>query len=121
MTNELSVLINWSGLTGGSLTAGHIHCCAAPGANVGVALAFLGLPSGVSGQFFGKYTLAAAAQADLLPGLNAGLAYVNLHNPVFPGGEIRANLTTVPEPSTYALMVAGLLALGIAARQRRTS
>jgi hypothetical protein len=54
----------------------------------------------------------------LLAGLDAGKAYFNLHTSAFPGGELRGNLTPVPEPSTYAMLLAGLGLVGWAARAR---
>jgi len=47
-------------------------------------------------------------------------AYFNIHTmPDFPGGEIRGFLAPVPEPETYALMLAGLGLVGWAAARRR--
>ena len=54
--------------------------------------------------------------------LQGGLAYVNVHTPTWPGGEVRGQLmqvAVVPEPGTYALMLGGLAAVGFVARRRR--
>jgi hypothetical protein len=123
----------------GTVTASHIHCCIAPGSNVGVATqtpTFTGFPLGVhagsydmtfdmaqSGSYNGSFitnnggTVGSAFNA-LVAGLDAGKAYLNVHTSSFPGGELRALLLPVPEPQTYALMLAGLGVLGWAARRR---
>ena len=60
----------------------------------------------------------ATAFNTLLAGLEAGKAYLNVHTAAFPGGEIRGLLVPVPEPETYALMLAGLGVLGWTARRK---
>lgn len=135
----LHVEVNFSGLIG-NVTASHVHCCTAPGTNVGVATAlpsFVGFPLGVTaGTYdhtydmtqagsFGAGFLAARggstdlALTDLIAGLDGGVAYLNVHSTAFGGGEIRGLLAPVPEPATQALMALGLLALGVAARRRK--
>ena len=61
------------------------------------------------------------AFATLAAGIAAGKAYVNIHSPgLYAGGEIRGFLTAaIPEPETYALMLAGLAAIGAFTRARR--
>jgi hypothetical protein len=50
-----------------------------------------------------------------------GKAYLNIHTTSVPGGEIRTffTLAPVPEPGTYAMMLAGLGVLGWAAKRRQ--
>jgi hypothetical protein len=135
--DTMQVDLSWNGLTGGPVAAGHIHCCSAPGTNVGVAVGFPGLPATTSGVYnhlfdltdASIYTLsflnnfgggtAAGAQAALVQGFFDGTAYSNLHNQTFPGGEIRGQLGLVPEPGAWGLMILGFGAIGAMLRRRR--
>ncbi len=118
----IDVLVNFVNLTANA-SAGHIHCCTAvAGAgSVGVAQGFTDFPSVTSGTYAKVFTLDAAKFASLATGIAAGKAYVNIHSPgLYAGGEIRGFLTAaVPEPETYALMLAGLGLIGTATRARR--
>ncbi|MGI9025047.1 MAG: CHRD domain-containing protein [Burkholderiaceae bacterium] len=136
LLHTLLIELTWVGLIGGPAAAGHIHCCTAPGSNVIVAVPFLGLPAAASGSYINNVDLtalasyngafvtahggtAASAEADLIAGINAGMAYVNLHDAAFPGGEIRGFLAQVPQPGTIALLFAGLGAIGAMRRRRK--
>lgn len=138
VAHTLLISAQWSDLLGVT-SAAHIHCCTDPGANVGVATAvpsFPGFPLGVSSGTYAPpafdTTVAstfspafltanggtpAGAEAALLAGLLAGRAYFNIHTDLFPGGEIRGNLTAVPEPASLVLMGVGVT--GILMRRRR--
>lgn len=140
-THTLHVVSNFSGLTSNTV-ASHIHCCAVPPTNAGVATttpSFVGFPLGVtSGSMDQTYdtTLAgswnpafitahggtpATAEAALAAGLAAGQAYLNIHTVNFPGGELRGNLALqvvlLPPIATPALSdwAMGFLALLLAA------
>ncbi len=133
--NMLSVELSWEGLSAPA-AAGHIHCCALLGANGPVAID-LAPVAGVSGSTSGMFDLmdiasysggflaanggtAISARAALLSGLNSGQAYFNLHNANFPAGEIRGQIAAVPEPASWALMIAGFGLVGSAMRRRVT-
>ncbi len=122
-TLTVSVTEFFSGLTAPT-TASHIHCCAAPPTNASVALAFTGFTTGVtSGIYSNSFTLGSTAFYTMLTGAAAGQAYVNVHTTAFAGGEIEGYLqgptAVVPEPGTYALMLAGLGAVGFIVRKRQ--
>ena len=138
--HTLTVSETFSGLLAGT-TASHIHCCttvpdsgsAAVATQVPTFSAFpLGVTSGTFTQTFDTtlastynpafVTLAgsvAAAQTMLFNGLLAGEAYLNIHTTQFPGGEISGFLAPIPEPHTWALLLAGLYAAGAFARRRQ--
>lgn len=121
MTYSLSG--SFAGLTANA-SAAHIHRAA-----VGVAgpvVYGLTISAATSGSLSGSGSLetknlafdSSYTPAEQIAELQAGLWYVNVHNAPFPGGEIRGQLTAVPEPGTYAIAFgAGLL--GFALWRRR--
>ena len=145
-TMDLSV--TFSGLTGNVSNSHIHCCTAAAGSgSAGVATpvptfpGFPGTGSGVPNVKAGTYhqvfdmTQASSynpafvtanggtvgsAFSVLATGIASGKAYLNIHTSFVGGGEIRAFLvpSPVPEPETYALMLAGLGLVGVAARRR---
>jgi hypothetical protein len=132
---------SFAGLLGTTLET-QINCCTAV-AGAGTAMAAMaspspaGFPLGVtSGSYDITYDLTEAATYNpafiaasggmVVDGLNAlifgseaGKAYLSIATSAYPGGEIRGFLIEqVPEPASYALMVAGLAAIGWAVRRR---
>jgi hypothetical protein len=128
----LQVHMIWSDLVA-TPSASHIHVGSGPGTNGPVAIPFLGLPATTSGTYDHSFDLslsssygggfltasggtAAGAEAALEAGLLGRRAYMNIHNPTFPGGEIRGNIAPVPEPTPLVLVGLGL---GMAALVRK--
>jgi len=122
-----------------NLVAAHIHAAptVTPTTNGPVVWGFFGAPfndnspndfvmapfvNDVGGTFSGKWdlnegnnTTFAAQLANIL----GGHAYINFHTTQFGGGEIRGNIVAmVPEPESYALMLAGLAVVAGVARRR---
>ena len=126
----MRVIINFSGLTGNSVTANLFVPTPPAGvgdivANVPSLLAFpVGVTAGTYDRTFdltvaGSYnpafiTAAGGTVADALEALHdaveANSAFVTITSTTFAGGEIRANLSVVPEPATLSLF--GLTAIG---------
>ena len=94
---------------GGDYTNAHFHGPAAvqyPSPNTGAGAmldlnAFHTASGTRSGRFTGTWTLSAGEEADLFD----NEIYINVHSTLAPGGEIRAQLIPVPEPSTTALLL----------------
>lgn len=137
----LTVSSGFQGLLGNT-TVAHIHCCTAEPfiGNAGVATTtptFVGFPVGVTAGAFNTsldMTLAsswnpafvtasggntALAFDRLFLGMKQGRTYFNIHTSVFGAGEIRSELAAVPEPSTWALMIAGFGLAGLGLRRQR--
>jgi hypothetical protein len=100
--------------------AAHIHCCGPAGTNAVVALPFFGFPSATSGTYTQTFDLntglSGITPAAFVTALESGDTYANIHDSVFPGGEIRGQLAAVPEPNTVVLLGGSLLVLAFLRR-----
>jgi hypothetical protein len=124
----------------GTTSIAHIHCCAPFPSSVPPATTvptFPGFPTGVqSGTYDATFdmTLAssynpafiaanggttATAFTAFVSGLSNEQAYFNIHTNLFPAGEIRGQLSPVPEPSTWGMMLFGFGLIGALMRRRR--
>jgi hypothetical protein len=137
-THLLTFDLSWSNLAANPLGL-HIHCCAPVGGNGALAINFQGFPAATSGVYLvqnvdltvaGLYNLpflnahggnAAQAEADLLAGLAAGNAYIDINNTQFGAGEIRGQLAAVPEPAAVLLLAMGLASVAACRHKRRPS
>jgi hypothetical protein len=118
-TDILSFTILFNGMTGVT-TAAHIHGPAPAGANAAILIPFPTFPVGVtSGLYTNSFLLTPTQKAQFF----AGLLYVNIHTTVYPGGEIRGQLTegtltgncgaSIPTLSEWLLILLGFLIVAI--------
>ena len=119
VTNTFDFSLTFSGLSG-TTTAAHLHSPAPPGVNAPVQIPLTGFPLNVtSGSYANTFIFTASQETNFL----SGLMYTNIHTNVWPGGEIRAQLSprlSVPESGgTFALL--GLSIVGLIAFSRRLS
>ena len=87
-TNTISFTINFSGLSANA-TAAHFHFPAIPGIAAPPIYPHSPFPSATSGTFGPAIQVITEAEELQLLG---GLWYSNIHNSVYPGGEIRAQI-----------------------------
>ena len=117
------------------LLVAHIHR-GPVGTNGPVIFGFIGSPfndnnpndvvvtpfaTGVGGTVTGRWNLGEGNNTTLaaqLPNLFASNTYINFHTVQFAGGEIRRQISKIPEPGTLALLG---LALGALALRRRVA
>lgn len=92
-TNELSWMIEFSGLSGAA-TAAHFHGPAASGANAGVQVN-IGETSGLVSPMEGSAELTSEQASMLLD----GELYINIHTAANPNGEIRGQVSCEEEPA----------------------
>lgn len=110
--------VQYSGLSAPA-TAAHIHL-GSIGVSGPVILPFSPGPTGTSGEIMGVLTAASLINqaisgistfSDIVAAAQSGLLYVNIHDGMFPAGEIRGQLLAVPELSSVALTGLGLAGL----------
>jgi len=115
--NVLLVQLSYSGLVAPATNA-HIHCCAPPTTTAPVVIPFI--PAGfVTGSTSGAFTGIFLLSATEVGFIESGQAYVNIHSDTFPGGEIRGNISVIPEPSTLAILPLAFGGLVVWRRRRK--
>jgi hypothetical protein len=89
---RITVNMNFSGLSAPA-TAAHIHGPGGAGTNASVLFPFTGVPAATSGAIPEQSFSITPTQ---LGYLQNGYLYMNVHNSVYPGGEIRGQIVLVP-------------------------
>ena len=113
---QITVNESWSGLLSPA-TASHIHGPGGAGTNAPVLFPFSGVPNATAGSIPEQTFAITPTQVGYL---FSGYLYFNIHDSVFPGGEIRGQILLVPEPCTSTMVGLGLLAIsGYSCRKRR--
>lgn len=126
--NVMTITGTFAGLSGVAVNA-HIHGPSPAGQNSGVLYGLFNQitlgPENKSGTINTTVSLVnnpnntAFDIPTQLGQLNSGQWYFNIHSSTFGGGEIRGQILLVPEPSTVALGIAGLIGLGLWQLRRR--
>jgi hypothetical protein len=121
-----------------NLIAAHIHAAptVTPATNGPVVWGFFGMPfndnnpndaviapfaNTVGGTVSGKWDAPEGNNTTLaaqLPNILSGHSYINFHTTQFPGGELRGNITVVPEPSAAILLGVGATAIVVGCRRK---
>ena len=101
--DQITVDFSWSGLLAPA-TAAHIHGPGGAGTNAAVLFPFSGVPNATAGSIPEQVFSITPTQVGWL---ESGYLYVNIHDSIFPGGEIRGQLLLAPEPSSAALALTG--------------
>ncbi len=126
--DQLTVDLTFTDLSA-PVAAGHIHF-GDVGVNGPVILPFAGLPGTTSGTYHTVLTAANLAPsaangintfADAIAAIEGGHTYVNLHNSIYPGGEIRGQLMATPEPATLGLALIALSGFWVGRRRLKSS
>jgi hypothetical protein len=89
---RITVNMHFSGLSAPA-SAAHIHGPGGAGTNASVLFPFTGVPAATSGAIPEQSFNITPTQ---LGYLQNGYLYMNVHNSVFPGGEIRGQIVLVP-------------------------
>ena len=132
-TDSLEVALAFANLSSptqavGTLGAAHIHL-GDPGVEGPPLFPFTSFPTGVT---YGGFSTVLTS-ADFIPDPAAGIdtfaeavnaiegghTYFNIHTVDYPGGEIRGQLTSVPEPAGLLLAALGLGGVLVFAGRRR--
>jgi len=141
VAHTLHVWVNFEDLIG-TTTASHVHVrvgnpLPANGSVATQTPTFTGFPLGVhegtydhlfdltlASSWNGSFITAnggtpASAEAAFAAALASGRTYLNVHSTFVPSGELRANLSAVPEPASWAMMISGFAIAGVALRRRK--
>lgn len=114
-----------------NLTVAHIHAGpdVTPKTNGPVVYGFIGTPfndtnpqdvvvtpfsTGVGGTVSAKWDAPEGNNTTLtaqLSNILEGRSYLNFHTEQFAGGEVRGNISLAPEPSTWLLLISGIVGL----------
>lgn len=118
-TNTFSWLVEFNDLTGGFAILGHFHV-GAEGVNGPALIDFSDqITTNPQFQLSGSANGVSVLSDDDETALINGNFYVNIHSAEFPSGEIRGQVTAVPEPESWLMLTLGALAVGAAVRRKR--